>query len=135
MPRGIGGGPSPRGRSGRAGGAGGGGRGRSAAAREGVGWCSGCFGSRGTGKRWSRSSRAGASPRFRSGSPRARKSCAREKSVSAEPASVWDVVIVGAGPAGLFAARALGGKLRVLVLEEKGRTGGGGGGAEGKPRR
>ena len=40
--------------------------------------------------------------------------------------AVWDVAIVGAGPAGLFAARELSGKLRVLVLEEKPRTGGAG---------
>ena len=52
--------------------------------------------------------------------------------MSAEPASIWDVVIVGAGPAGLFAARALAGKLRVIVLEEKGRTGGAGAMTDGK---
>lgn len=46
--------------------------------------------------------------------------------------SVWDVVIVGAGPAGLFASRALAGKMRVLVLEEKGRTGGAGAMTDGK---
>ncbi|MGA7105390.1 MAG: FAD-dependent oxidoreductase [Candidatus Deferrimicrobiaceae bacterium] len=50
----------------------------------------------------------------------------------ADRAAVWDVVIVGAGPAGLFAARALAGKLRVLVLEEKGRTGGAGAMTDGK---
>jgi flavin-dependent dehydrogenase len=36
----------------------------------------------------------------------------------------WDVAVVGAGPAGLFVARTLAGKLSVVVLEEKGRTGG-----------
>jgi uncharacterized FAD-dependent dehydrogenase len=49
-----------------------------------------------------------------------------------DPSAVLDVVIVGAGPAGLFAARALAGKLRVLVLEEKGRTGGAGAMTDGK---
>jgi uncharacterized FAD-dependent dehydrogenase len=52
--------------------------------------------------------------------------------VSAERPTVRDVVIVGAGPAGLFAARALAGKLGVLVLEEKGRTGGAGAMTDGK---
>ncbi|HEY5766101.1 MAG TPA: NAD(P)-binding protein [Candidatus Deferrimicrobiaceae bacterium] len=46
--------------------------------------------------------------------------------------AVWDVAIVGAGPAGLFAARELSGKLRVLVLEEKPRTGGAGAMTDGK---
>jgi len=49
----------------------------------------------------------------------------------ADPA-VWDVAIVGGGPAGLFAARELSGKLRVLVLEEKPRTGGAGAMTDGK---
>ena len=52
--------------------------------------------------------------------------------MAADCAAVWDVVIVGAGPAGLFAARALAGKLRVLVLEEKGRAGGAGAMTDGK---
>lgn len=47
-------------------------------------------------------------------------------------APVWDVAIVGAGPAGLFAARGLAGRLRVLVLEEKSRTGGAGAMTDGK---
>ena len=46
--------------------------------------------------------------------------------------AVWDVAIVGARPAGLFAARELSGKLRVLVLEEKPRTGGAGAMTDGK---
>ncbi len=45
---------------------------------------------------------------------------------------VWDVIVVGAGPAGLFAARALSGKLSVLVVEEKARTGGAGAMTDGK---
>ena len=45
---------------------------------------------------------------------------------------VWDVAVVGAGPAGLFAARALAGKLSVLVLDGKGRTGGAGAMTDGK---
>ncbi len=52
--------------------------------------------------------------------------------MAADPSSVWDVVIVGAGPAGLFAARTLAGKLKVLVLEEKSRTGGAGAMTDGK---
>jgi uncharacterized FAD-dependent dehydrogenase len=44
----------------------------------------------------------------------------------------WDVIVIGAGPAGLFAARALSGKLSVLVLEEKTRTGGAGAMTDGK---
>ena len=45
----------------------------------------------------------------------------------------WDVAIVGAGPGGLFAARTLtAGGLRVLVFEEKGRTGGAGAMTDGK---
>jgi hypothetical protein len=45
---------------------------------------------------------------------------------------VWDVIVIGAGPAGLFAARGLSGKLSVLVLEEKPRTGGAGAMTDGK---
>ncbi len=44
----------------------------------------------------------------------------------------WDVIVIGAGPAGLFAARALSGKARVLVLDEKPRTGGAGAMTDGK---
>ncbi len=43
-----------------------------------------------------------------------------------------DVAVVGAGPGGLFAARALAGGLTVLVLDEKGRTGGAGAMTDGK---
>jgi len=52
--------------------------------------------------------------------------------VSADSPDVRDVIIVGAGPAGLFAARTLAGKLGVLVLEEKGRAGGAGAMTDGK---
>src|SRR3989304_5282669 len=45
----------------------------------------------------------------------------------------WDVAVVGAGPAGMFVARTLAGKLSVLVLDEKGRTGGAGAMTDGKP--
>jgi len=45
---------------------------------------------------------------------------------------IWDVAVVGAGPGGLFAARALAGKASVLVLDEKGRTGGAGAMTDGK---
>jgi uncharacterized FAD-dependent dehydrogenase len=41
-------------------------------------------------------------------------------------------VIVGAGPAGLFAARGLAGRLSVLVLDERPRTGGAGANTDGK---
>ncbi|MFA6149319.1 MAG: FAD-dependent oxidoreductase [bacterium] len=44
----------------------------------------------------------------------------------------WDVAVVGAGPAGMFVARTLAGALSVLVLEEKGRTGGAGAMTDGK---
>ncbi len=52
--------------------------------------------------------------------------------MSADRSGVWDVATIGAGPAGLFAARALAGRLRVLVLEEKRRTGGAGAMTDGK---
>lgn len=52
--------------------------------------------------------------------------------MSVERSPLWDVAIIGAGPAGLFAARALAGKLRVLVLEEKRRAGGAGAMTDGK---
>jgi uncharacterized FAD-dependent dehydrogenase len=46
---------------------------------------------------------------------------------------VWDVIVIGAGPAGLFAARTLAdAKMSVLVLEEKPRTGGAGAMTDGK---
>ncbi len=45
---------------------------------------------------------------------------------------IWDVAVIGAGPGGLFAARALAGKVSVLVLDEKGRTGGAGAMTDGK---
>ncbi|MBI5419652.1 MAG: FAD-dependent oxidoreductase [Deltaproteobacteria bacterium] len=51
--------------------------------------------------------------------------------MTADP-QTWDVIVIGAGPAGLFAARALSGKLSVLVLEEKARTGGAGAMTDGK---
>ncbi len=47
-------------------------------------------------------------------------------------AKTWDVIVIGAGPAGLFAAKSLSGRLSVLVLEEKGRTGGSGAMTDGK---
>ncbi len=45
---------------------------------------------------------------------------------------VLDVIVIGAGPAGLFAARTLSGSLSVLVLDEKNRTGGAGTMTDGK---
>ena len=44
----------------------------------------------------------------------------------------WDVIVIGAGPAGLFAAHGLAGRLSVLVLDEKRRTGGAGALTDGK---
>ena len=44
----------------------------------------------------------------------------------------WDVVVIGAGPAGLFAAHGLAGRLSVLVLDEKQRCGGAGALTDGK---
>jgi len=48
------------------------------------------------------------------------------------PDKIWDVVVIGAGPAGLFAARTLSESLSVLVLDEKTRTGGAGAMTDGK---
>jgi uncharacterized FAD-dependent dehydrogenase len=48
------------------------------------------------------------------------------------PDKIWDVIVIGAGPAGLFAARTLSETLSVLVLEEKTRTGGAGAMTDGK---
>ena len=50
----------------------------------------------------------------------------------ADEGKTWDVAVVGAGPAGMFVARTLAGKLSVLVLDEKGRTGGAGAMTDGK---
>ncbi len=47
-------------------------------------------------------------------------------------ARIWDVIVIGAGPAGLFAARTLSESLSVLVIEEKPRTGGAGAMTDGK---
>ncbi len=48
------------------------------------------------------------------------------------PAKHADVVIIGAGPAGLFAAMRLAGKLNVLVLDRRSHPGGAGGYTDGK---
>ena len=48
------------------------------------------------------------------------------------PAKLWDTVVIGAGPAGLFAAHGLAGRLSVLVIEEKQRCGGAGALTDGK---
>jgi len=45
---------------------------------------------------------------------------------------IWDVAVIGAGPGGLFAARTLAGKVSVLILDEKSRTGGAGAMTDGK---
>ena len=45
---------------------------------------------------------------------------------------LWDAVVIGAGPAGLFAAHGLAGRLSVLVIEEKQRCGGAGALTDGK---
>jgi uncharacterized FAD-dependent dehydrogenase len=44
----------------------------------------------------------------------------------------FDVVIIGAGPAGLFAALTLSPRLRVLMIDRKDRAGGAGGATDGK---
>ena len=49
-----------------------------------------------------------------------------------QAAKQFDVVIIGAGPAGLFAALELAGRMRVLLLDRKPRPGGAGGATDGK---
>ncbi len=49
-----------------------------------------------------------------------------------QAAKQFDVVIIGAGPAGLFAALQLAGRLDVLVIDRKPRAGGAGGATDGK---
>jgi uncharacterized FAD-dependent dehydrogenase len=48
------------------------------------------------------------------------------------PAKVFDVVIIGAGPAGLFAAMRLADSMKVLVIDRRPRPGGAGGYTDGK---
>ncbi|QVL48349.1 MAG: FAD-dependent oxidoreductase [Thiocapsa sp.] len=48
------------------------------------------------------------------------------------PTKAFDVVIIGAGPAGLFAAMRLAGKMKVLVIDRRPRPGGAGGYTDGK---
>ena len=48
------------------------------------------------------------------------------------PDKIRDVIVIGAGPAGLFAARTLSETLSVLVFDEKTRTGGTGAMTDGK---
>ena len=48
------------------------------------------------------------------------------------PAKAFDVVIIGAGPAGLFAALRLADKMKVLVIDRRPRPGGAGGYTDGK---
>lgn len=54
------------------------------------------------------------------------------RKTSREGPKIRDVIVIGAGPAGLFAARTLSGKLSVLVLDGKNRTGGAGAMTDGK---
>ena len=48
------------------------------------------------------------------------------------PAKAFDVVIIGAGPAGLFAAMRLADRMKVLVIDRRPRPGGAGGYTDGK---
>jgi uncharacterized FAD-dependent dehydrogenase len=48
------------------------------------------------------------------------------------PSKRFDVVIIGAGPAGLFAALQLAGRMNILLLDRKSRPGGAGGATDGK---
>jgi uncharacterized FAD-dependent dehydrogenase len=49
-----------------------------------------------------------------------------------DPTRRFDVVIIGAGPAGLFAALTLAGRVSLLLLDRKPRPGGAGGATDGK---